>query len=224
MVANGTFGRLLRSSVKSLMTPAEDPRTAYIDPRRQRHELLGEIEAALARLDATKHRLMVQRDESAAREEAFEVEARTALIARRDDLARSALERQRNAAGERDQLDRQIAALTREEEALLLAGRRMSAQIEAAHSREQLAAARQTAVRAQVAAAEALTGCTPGELEAIDDETERLECRAEAIDGLLAAGILGAGRRTEMDSLDPEIEERMARMKLELLGTPADGR
>lgn len=226
MAMKGRFGRLLKSTVQALMTPADDPRATYADPIQQQRALLGELRAAEARLTVTKARLVTQRDRAADQARTLEQHARQALATGREDLARIALQRQWVIGAEAAQLNRQIAALEREESALVVCGQRLSAQIEALRSREQIAAARHSAAQAQVAAGEALTGLGAGadaarRIERIEDAAERLEARAGAIDEMLAAGLFGETAGVAAGALAvAEIEARLTRLKTELAAAP----
>lgn len=228
MGSKGRFGRLLKSSVTALLAPADDPRAAYADPLQQQRALLAEVHAAAARLVVTKARLITQRDQAQGQARQLEHHARQALAAGREGIARSALQRQALVESETEPLNRQIAALEHEELALSLAGQRLSAQIEAICHREQIAAARHSAARAQVAASEALSGLggnaeTARRLERIEEAADRLEARAGAIDELLATGLLGDPATLPGQALaEAEIDFRLARLKAELAAAPPE--
>lgn len=191
--------------------------------------LLAQVRKATVRLTSTRERLEVQRATVAESMVAMDGEARTALRAGQEELARLALQRQRTCGLEVTQLDRQIAGLRREEDRLAGIGQRVSAQIEALRAREQMAAARHSAAQAQVAVGEALSGLgsftsDSGLVEQIERDAEAMEARADAIEELTTAGILGErigsypGARTAGVG-DEEIERRLQQLKTELTPT-----
>jgi phage shock protein A len=194
--SSSRFGRFLKSSVNALLTPAEDPRTAYADPTQQQRAMLEQLRIASQRLAATRSRLEFQRVAVGEKVQLLEDQARQALAADREDLARLALQRQRIGQAEIEYLDRQIDGLQREEAQLATIEQRLSARIEALRAREQMAAARHTAARAQVAVGEALSGvgAVSGDseiVERIERDAEELEARADAIEELINTGVLG---------------------------------
>lgn len=227
--ASGRLARMLKASVDSLLAPAEDPRTAFADPAEQQQALLDHLRQARRRLTTSRLRLEVRRSEAEEQVRACDAQARHALLAGRDDLARLALHRQRIARQETSQLNGQIEALEREETQLLVVDQRLAAQIEAMRSREQLAEARRSAAEAQVAVGEALSGAgsAVGDvqlIERIERDAEAMEARAEAIEGLISSGLLGGGAGAApepADHLDDEIEFRLAALKAELTERPA---
>jgi len=226
------FGRFLKSSVSALLQPAEDPRKSDITPEHGQQKLLAQVRNASARLAVIRERLQKQRATVAESNEALDGEARHALRSGQEELARLALQRQRIGMTELTHLDRQIAGLRREEDRLAAIGQRVFTQIEAVRAREQMAAARHSAAKAQVAVGEALSGFgsiagDTGVIEQIERDAEALEARADAIEELTSAGILGeangffarpemaeSGRRT-----DDEIERRLDQLKTELKST-----
>ena len=194
------FGRFLKSSVTTLLQPAEDPRKSNATPEQEQQRLLAQVHGATARLSATRERLQQQRAGVAESIETLDNEARQSVRAGHEEFARLALQRQRAGQAELVQLDRQIASLRREEDRLAAIGQRVNAQIEAVRAREQLAAARHSAAQAQVAVGEALSGfgsiaSDTGLIEQIERDAEVLEARADAIEELTVAGILGETNR-----------------------------
>lgn len=223
----GRLTRFLKSSVDALLAPAEDPRTIYADPAQQQRQLLLQLGGARQRLRVSRERLEAQRIEAVEHARGLQVQARHALIAEREDLARFALHRQRIIHDEIVHLDRQVTALQREETHLSVVEQRLRAQIESLRSREQMAEARRTAAEAQVAVGEVLSGAgvatNDTDLVArIERDAEEMEARARAIEELMAAGVLGIGAEPgagPFTGYDPEIEERLAALKRDVAGS-----
>jgi phage shock protein A len=229
MAGKGRFGRLLRSSMQSLLASAEDPRAAYADPAQRTLGLLAEVRAAEAKLGQMHGRLAARRESAARAHAEQERQARCSLLAGQEALARLAVQRQLTIAKELEQLDRQVTILERDRQALAAAADRIQLQIDALRSREIIAAARHSAASAQVAAGEVLAGIhgavdDAGAVERIEEATEALESRAEAIDGLLASGAL-SGSAAAMPRFTSELDEqaidqRLAQLKQELADVP----
>ncbi len=219
--SSGRLTRFLKASVDAMLTPAEDPRTLFADQAHQQRQLLMQLGSARQRLEASRERLERQRVEAVEQADGLQVQARHALTAGREDLARLALRRQQMIHREIKDLDRQVAALEREATRISEIEQRLRAQIEAVRSREQIAVARRTAAEAQVAVSEALfgAGVTPSDPDVvarIERDADVLEARADAIEELIAAGMLGLGGELEAGAFtgdDADIESRLDALK-----------
>jgi phage shock protein A len=228
----GRIGRLLKASAEALLTPAEDPRTAYAGPEQQQLLLMEQVQAAAERLKTIRTRLQDRREDAAARIAAFEEEAKGALVAGHEQEARIALQRERIAHMEIEQLDRQIVELVTEEVRLAAAIQRISARMEQLRARQRLAAARHTAARAHVEIGEALAGvdAAAGESIAVDRierDADALEARADAIEELIERGVFGRPQLEpsgwpEDKAADAEIDERLAALKRDLVNEQAE--
>lgn len=217
------LGRLFKTSFSALFTPAENPRELEPNPEQQQRRLLSNVRDAIRSLAATREQLERQHEAVELSAHYIEDEARCAVSAHRDDLARIALQRHRSAMLEADQLRGQITGLLREEGRLAMVEQRISGEIEAARARQQLAEARHSAARAQVAVGEALSGIgavagTSEIAQRIERDAEDLESRASAIGELIAAGVLGSGLVGEPsdEAGSDEIERQLAALKMEL--------
>ena len=228
--SSNRFRRFLKSSVTSLLQPAADPRTSETGPEQEQQALLAQVRGATARLTGTRQRIERHRTAVADRIGQMDGEARDALRMGEEDRARSALQRQRVARTELEQLDRQIAGLRGEEDRLTSISHRITAQIETIRARKQMAAARHSAARAHVAAGEALSGIgsipnDSGLIEQIEREAEDFQARADAIQELTEAGVFGHPgvsftHQTASGSggaSDEEIEHRLQQLKAELI-------
>jgi phage shock protein A len=224
-MAGGRFGKLLKSSLGSLMTPAQDPRATFADPIQRQLALREQVQAASAGVQAARGRFEAQRTAAEASLPELESAARAALVAGRDDLARIALKRRHVLATSVDQLHRQIAALDGELHRLALIDQQITAQLNTFAAREQLAALRRSTAQAQIEIGEALSGVNgspadvPG-IEEIEREAEALESRAAAIDELMAAGVLGGSVwvTPAAPDTDGEIERQLAALRQEIGG------
>lgn len=206
---------MLKACRDTLLTPAEDPRGGVVDVYARQQALLLEVRRASNQIGATKRQLEGNATAMRAKLPAFEEEARRALIAGRDDLARLALHRRHLVAEELLALEGQIVEIQREEQRLALVESRVSAQITALSVRRDVIAARYSAAEAQARIGEALGGVSDeladlgSALEQAEERTTYLHARADAIDELTKSGILdrpggtsvppGSSDQTEVD-------------------------
>ena len=227
----GLLGRVtgsLKGGLNALMAPAEDPRQTFASAYQRQRDLLGQVQQALAAIATSKHRLQEKTVEVRAKLPSLEEQARRALIAGREDLARLALQRRRVAAAELHALEQQAREVEQEEQRLSLVEQRLATQIEAFHARREVIAARYSAAEAQVRLGEQLTGVSQEladlglALERAEQKAERMQARASAIDHLVEAGILespglpaGDPLARQLDGLDAgqAIEDDLAALK-----------
>ena len=212
---------LLRIRTSAALDQAEDPREVLDYAYSQQLELLRKVKHGLVDVATSKVRLQRQAEKLRARLPYLEDQARRALAASREDLARLALERKQTAMAELGGLERQIAEVAKEERKLTLAEQQLSARIEEFRTRRESVAARYSAAQAQVRVNEALTGVS-GELADLsmavgraEEKTERLQARASAIDALLEGGPLGLPAGASGDAIERELREISAGQAVE---------
>ena len=232
-MAGGRFGKLFKSSIGSLLTPAEDPRAVYADPIQRQRALREQVRAAMVNAQTARNRLELQRAAAEASLAELEQAARSAVAAGREDLARIALKRRQVSAASIAQLGQQIAAMDVELHRLAVVDQQVSAQLDAIAAREHLAAVRRSTAQAQIEIGEALTGvagAVPGApaIEQLERDAEALEARAAAIDELMAAGVLGdpAVAMPGENQSEQEIERQLAALRDEIgsgQGVRSDG-
>jgi phage shock protein A len=188
----GFFRRLLGG----LLAPAEDPRQTFGNAYQRQRDSLRKVQRALADIGAAKQRLQSKTAEVEAKLPQLEEQARRALLAGREDLARIALRRRQVAGLEMQTLQDQVREVEREEQRLALVEQRLATQIEAFYARQEVLEARYSAAEAQVRINEALSGVSTEladlgvALEKAEAKTERMQARASAIDQLIESGVL----------------------------------
>src|SRR6266542_3898025 len=182
---------LFRSKTSAALDRAEDPRETLDYAYTQQQELLRKVREGLIEVATSKRQLQHQTDQLQARMPVFEDQARRALAAGREDLARTALQRRETAAGEISDLQKQVTEVAQEEGKLAQTEQAISARVEEFRSRRKLLAARYTAAEAHVRVTEALTGVS-GDLAELgmalgraEEKTERMQARAAALDSFL---------------------------------------
>src|ERR687886_272415 len=166
----------------------------------------------------------------------LETQARQALGAGREDLARQALERKSAVQQQLQGLDQQVQGLEAQQEKLVASQKQLQAKIEAFRSQKEVIKAQYSAAEAQVRIGEAATGIgeqmadTGLAIQRAKDKTEQMQARANAIDELTAAGALEdfTSDETQLDrelaqlSSSSQVDDELAKMKAEL-GTGAGG-
>ena len=221
----------LKARLGTLFASADDPRDAAVSVYRHQVELLERLEVVLAEVSASKSQLQSQADRMREQLPRLEQQARSALLADREDIARLALTRRREATAELRRVEGQVADVAQEEERLELARQRLGAQIERLRARQEALAARYTAAEAQVRINEALAGISQDlsglgtALDQAEARTERMQARASAIDELMQAGSLGHEAQ-DAEMLDPEeaaaVDRDLEALKREVVGQPAE--
>ena len=224
------FKRLGKKLQNALMSPAEDPRQAYVSTYDKQTSLLVRVRKALAEVAVAKERLEEKAQTTRAKLPHLETLARQALKEDREDLARLRLQRRQLAQVQLHSLNQQLLEIEREENRLSLAEQRLSDQLAAFCTRQELIAARYSAAEAQVHIGEALAGVSEEladlshAMAAAEQKSAQMEARAAAIDRLVDEGLLevpGTADYIPSDDLlltngDMDIEAQLQAMKLEL--------
>src|SRR3990172_5069894 len=195
----GLFSRamtLIKTKINDLLERSEDPRQTLEYSYERQRELLQQVRRGLVEVATSKARLELQAQKIRDQVPKLDDQARRALAAGREDLARVALQRKQVAQAELTGLEQQSNDVMGEEQKLTLAEQRLQAKIEAFRTRREVVSARYTAAEAQVRINEALSGVSEEladvglALERAEDKTERLQARASAIDQLVESGVL----------------------------------
>jgi phage shock protein A len=169
----------------------------------------------------TKRRLQLQAEKVRASVPNVENQARQALAAGREDLARLALQRKQTAMIELEGLEQQIDQLELEQEKMTQAEQRLVAKVDAFRSRKELIKAQYNAAQAQVRIGSALSGISEemGDVqlavERAEYKTENLRAKAGAIDELAASGVLDTPLVGGSDPLSAELAQLTAQQNVE---------
>ena len=140
-------------------------------------------------------------------------QARQAMAAGREDLARLALQRKQASLMELEGLDQQIADLEIEQEKLTHAEQRLQAKVAAFRTRKEVVKAQYNAAQAQVRIGSALSGISEEmsdvslAIERAEHKTEDMRARAGAIDELAELGVLDDFSGTGGDPLSKELSQ-----------------
>ena len=237
----GIWSRLkliFSTKANSALDRAEDPRQVLDYAYSQQQLLLVKLRQGLVEVATSKQQLERQSKKLEARVPQMDDQARRAVGAGRDDLARIALERKRTALAELEGLSAQIAEVGAEENRLAGQERSLQVRIEEFRTHRDVVSARYSASEAEVNVKEALSGVS-GELAELgmavgraEEKADRLQARAKALDSLVDIGALqpvGGGdyvetelkRLTNGAEIDDEIERLKAEIAAPRLSAPA---
>lgn len=219
---------LLNSEVSGAIDRAEDPRAVLDYAYNQQQELLITLRRGLVDVATSKQQLEQQARRLEERIPQLDDQARRAVDAGRDDLARVALERKRLAQNEMEGLTRQVTEVEADKQRLATQERTLQVRIEQFRTHREVVSARYTAAEAEVRLKESLAGVS-GELAELgmavgraEEKAERLQARARAIDSLVDLGSfppVGGGDFVEAEllrvSIGKDIDEEIARIKSE---------
>jgi len=229
----GLMGRattVVKAKLSRLLDNAEDPNETLDYSYEQQLTLLQNVKRGVADVVTSKKRLQLQTGQLEQALVKLETQARDALAAGREDLARAALERKSTTQAQLRGLDEQVKGLEAQQEKLIASERQLSAKIEAFRSQKEVIKAQYSAAEAQVRIGEAATGIgeqmadTGLAIQRAKDKTEDMQARAGAMDELIASGTLEdftsggtqLDRELEQISSQSEVDSELARLKGEL--------
>jgi phage shock protein A len=227
---------VVKAKFSKLLDRAEDPSETLDYSYERQLQLLQNVKRGVADVVTAKKRLEMQTQQLEQSVVKLETQARQALGAGREDLARQALERKSAVQQQLQGLDQQVQGLEQQQEKLVASQKQLQAKIEAFRSQKEVIKAQYSAAEAQVRIGEAATGIgeqmadTGLAIQRAKDKTEQMQARANAIDELTAAGALEdfTSDQTQLDrelaqlSSSTQVEDELTKMKAEL-GSGAGG-
>jgi phage shock protein A len=213
-----------------LLNRAEDPSVTLDYSYERQREMLQKVKKGIADVVTAKKRLELQSQKLEVELPKLDGQARQALSAGREDLARAALERKTVAQQQLQGLDGQVADLERQQTSLEESEKRLAAKVEAFRTQKETIKAQYSAAEAQVKIGEAATGIgdemadTGLAIERARDKTEQMQARAAAVDELVASGTLEdyTSTGTELDrelaqvSASQQVDQELEKLKGEL--------
>jgi phage shock protein A len=230
---SGRFSTVIKAKINKLLDKAEDPGETLDYSYQAQLQNLQNVKKGIADVVTAKKRLQMQAEKLEQNVVKLDTQARQALAAGKEDLARMALERKTIAQTELQSLDTQIAELESQQQKLTDSEQRLRQKVEAFRTKKEVIKAQYNAAEAQVRISEAATGV--GEemadvglaMQRAMDKTEQMRARAGAVEELEAAGTfdditqLGPGeddidRQLRELGQSGQVEDELARMKAEL--------
>ena len=230
---SGRMSTVVKAKISKLLDRAEDPSETLEYSYQKQVEQLQNVKKGIADVVTAKKRLQLQEESLRQQVVKLDTQARQAVAAGQEDLARTALERKNVAQTELQSLDSQVTQLEQQQDQLTQSEQKLRAKIEQFRTRKEVIKAQYSAAEAQVRISEAATGV--GEemadvglaMQRALDKTENMKARASAVQELEAAGTfedltqLGAGeddidRQLKALSSSSEVDDELSKIKAEL--------
>ena len=214
---------VVKSKFSKLLDRAEDPGETLDYSYEKQLELLQNVKRGIADVVTAKKRLELQETQLQQSLVKLDSQARDALAAGREDLARQALERKSGLQQQLQSLDQQTQQLQQQQEKLVASEKTLSAKVEAFRSQKETIKAQYSAAEAQVRIGEQMAD-TGLAIQRAKDKTEQMQARASAIDELTTSGALEdfTSDQTELDrelgaiASQSQVDKELERMKSEL--------
>jgi phage shock protein A len=221
---------VVKAKMSKLLDRAEDPAETLDYSYEKQLELLQNVKRGIADVVTAKKRLELQETQIQQSVVKLDSQAREALAAGREDLARQALERKSGLQQQLQSLDQQAQGLEQQQEKLVASEKTLSAKVEAFRTQKETIRAQYSAAEAQVKIGEAATGIgeqmadTGLAIQRAKDKTEQMQARASAIDELTTSGALEdfTSDQTQLDrelgqlASKSQVDDELAKMKSEL--------
>ena len=226
------FGRvadLFQAKTHKLLSALEDPNETLDLSYEKMIVGLQDTKRHLADVVAQQQSLHRQIGKVDAEVAEAEGDARMAVGAGRDDLARAALVHKQDALSKRKVLDDALAAITPQVQKLVAYERKLADRIETFRTQKEVMKTTYTAAQAQVKVTESLTGLgghlggTADTLRRANAKVEDMRDKADALGGMLEAGVLTdqfddrSGTKRELDALKATsaVDDELAKLKYE---------
>ena len=220
---------VVQAKMNKIMDKIEDPRETLDLSYEKQLQLLQNVKRGVAEVTTSKKRLELQKAKLQMSLDKLDGQAKEALQAGREDLARKALESKAALQAQSAILDQQIADLSEQQQKLMAAESRLATKVESFRTRKETIKAQYSAAEAQVKVTESVTGISEEmadvgmAVQRAEEKTENMKARSAALDELLEAGTLTD--YSGSDDLDRElakvkagssVDDMLARMKEEM--------
>jgi phage shock protein A len=229
----GLMGRtmtILKAKWNKLLDRAEDPGETLDYSYEQQLQQLQNVKRGIADMTTAKKRLELQYTSMQKQSDKLDGQARDALKAGREDLAREALTRKAALEGQLEGLMEQGQQLEAQQQKLIEGQKVLQTKVESFRTQKEVMKAQYSAAEAQVRIGEAASGI--GEemadvglaIQRAKDKTEQMQARAAAVEELTASGALEDFTATGDDidrelaklSQGTQVDDELAAMKAEL--------
>jgi phage shock protein A len=222
-------GEIIKAKFNALLNRAENPNETLDYSYEKQLQSLQNVKRGVADVVTAKKRLELQTTQLEQNVVTLDTQARQAVGAGREDLARQALERKSGIQQLQD-LDTQVKQLQDQQEKLVASEKQLSAKIEQFRSQKEVIKAQYSAAEAQVRIGEAATGIgremdnTGLAIQRAKDKTEQMQARASAIDELVSSGDLEelGSSKTQLDrelsqlASQQQVDRELEQMKAEV--------
>ncbi len=204
---------VVQAKMNKMMDKIEDPRETLDLSYEKQLQLLQNVKRGVAEVTTSKKRIELQKVKLQMSIDKLDSQAKEALQANREDLARKALENKAALQAQAATLDQQIADLNDQQQKLMAAESRLSTKVESFRTKKETIKAQYSAAEAQVKVTESVTGISEEmadvgmAVQRAEEKTENMKARSAALDELLESGTL-----TDLSGGD-EIEKELAKVK-----------
>src|SRR3989475_9137591 len=223
-------GEIIKAKFNALLNRAENPQETLDYSYEKQLQSLQNVKRGVADVVTAKKRLQLQTQQLKQNVVKLNTQARQAVGAGREDLARQALERKSGIQQQLEDLDGQVKQLEGQQEKLVASEKQLEARIEQFRSQKEVIKAQYSAAEAQVRIGEAATGIgrevedTGLAIQRAKDKTEQMQARASAIDELVSTGQLEelGSDQTQLDrelsqlSSQSQVDQELAKLKAEV--------
>ncbi len=204
---------VVQAKMNKIMDRIEDPRETLDVSYEKQLQLLQNVKRGVAEVTTSKKRIELQKAKLQMSIDKLDSQAKEAIQADREDLARKALENKALLIAQSNALDQQIADLNEQQQKLMAAESRLATKVEAFRTKKETIKAQYSAADAQVKITESVTGISEEmadvgmAVQRAEEKTENMKARSAALDELLESGTL-----TDLSGGD-EIENELAKVK-----------
>jgi len=206
------FAEIVRAKFSALLNRAENPNETLDYSYERQLQSLQNVKRGVADVVTAKKRLELQTQQLEQNVVKLDTQARQALAAGREDLARAALERKSGFQQQLQDLDTQVKGLQEQQDKLVANEKQLETRIEQFRSQKEVIKAQYSAAEAQVRITEAATGIgremdnTGLAIQRAKDKTEDMQARASALDELVQSGDLQE-LGSDQTPLDRELQQ-----------------
>ena len=207
------MGTVVKAKMNKLVNKMEDPRETLDYSYEKQLELLQNVKRGVAEVTTSKKRLELQKGKLLQNIDKLDSQARDAVKADREDLARLALERKNGLQSQVQSLEQQIEGLNKDQEKLQATERRLSAKVESFRTKKETIKAQYSAAEAQVKITESVTGISEEmadvglAIQRAEEKTDNMKARSAALDELLEQGTL-----EDFTGKEDDIEKELAKI------------
>jgi phage shock protein A len=229
----GLMGRatlIVKAKFSKALDRAENPGETLDYSYEEQLRQLQNVKRGIADVTTAKKRLELQYTSMQQQADKLDGQARQALQANREDLAREALARKAAVQGQLEGIMQQGQQLEAQQQKLIDGEKTLQAKVESFRTQKEVIKAQYSAAEAQVRIGEAASGI--GEnmadvglaIQRAKDKTEQMQARAGAIEELSASGALedftsqgdDIDRQLAQLSQGNQVDSEIERMKAEL--------
>jgi phage shock protein A len=224
------FMLIFRAKASKALDRAENPNETLDYSYEQQLQQLQNVKRGIADVTTAKKRLELQYTSMQQQVDKLDGQARDALKANREDLAREALTRKAAVQAQLQDIMGQGQQLEAQQQKLIEGERTLQAKVESFRTQKEVIKAQYSAAEAQVRISEAATGIGDQmadvgmAVERAKEKTQQMQARANAIDELTSAGALsditGSGddidRQLQQITQSGQVDDELAKMKAEI--------